>query len=59
MLDPAKKEEKTSTEEIPGKEILPIKASYEFIAFNILFVLAMVVLVFMIFEVASLDVPDF
>lgn len=59
MLDPAKKEEKTSTGEIPGKEILPIKASSEFIAFNIFFVLAMVVLVFMIFEVASFDVPDF
>ena len=38
-----------------ANEILPKKISYEFIAFNIFFALAMVVLVYMIFEVVVCD----
>lgn len=46
-------------EEDLEKEMPPAKTSYEFIMFNVFFVLAMAVLVYMIFEVAAFDVLDF
>lgn len=46
-------------EEDLAKEMPPAKTSHEFIMFNVFFVLAMAVLVYMIFEVAAFDVLDF
>ena len=46
-------------EEDLEKESPPAKTSYEFIMFNVFFVLAMVALVYMIFEVAAFAALNF